>query len=240
MKQFSFSSLLTYLHSLSNKDNIEGMSRYGIKSKKVLGINAPVLRKLAKQIGKDHALARELWSTEILEARILAALVDDPKLVTERQMDEWVHGFDNWAICDGCCSNLFDKTSYAYKKAFDWVQSEKEFVRRAGFVMMAALAVHDKKSNDEWFISFLPIIKEYAIDERNFVKKAVNWSLRQIGKRNFTLNNKAVQLTREIHELDSKSAKWIASDALRELTSEAVQKRLGKKYTRSKVKEIQI
>jgi len=156
-------------------------------------------------------------------------MVDDPQMVTERQLDRWVSEFDSWDVCDQCCSNLFGETKFAYNKAFEWSSEEKEFVKRAGFVMMAVLAVHDKNAKDEEFMRFLPIIKRKSVDERNFVKKAVNWALRQIGKRNANLNRAAVKAAEEIKKMDSKSAKWIASDAIRELTSHSVTRRLQHK-----------
>lgn len=214
------------LKSRSSRRNVKGMARFGINTKKALGISMPVLRKMAKEIGIDHKLAKRLWTSGIHEARILACLIDDPALVTEEQMDRWVKGFDSWDVCDQCCMNLFDKTNFAYQKAEEWSEGSAEFVKRAGFTMMAALAVHDKRSEDIYFTPFLPIIKREATDERNFVKKSVNWALRQIGKRNQNLNISAIKTAKEIQKIDSKSAHWIASHALRELTSEKVQQKL--------------
>jgi len=192
-------------------------------------VSVYALRKMAREIGKDHALAQELWASGIHEARLLASFVDKPEMVTEAQLESWVKEIDSWDICDQCCSNLFDKTGFAYRKAVEWSEREEEFVKRAGFTLMAALAVHDKKATDEEFLKFLIIIKREAIDNRNYVKKAVNWSLRQIGKRNPYLNKMAIQNAKEIQIIDSKSARWIASDAIRELTSEAVQEKLAAK-----------
>lgn len=228
-KNSKYDSIIKHLHSLANPLNVEGMRRFGIRSKKVLGVSTNELRGIAKEIGKDHTLAQMLWRTEIFDARVLAIFIEDPKLVTKDHMDRWARDFDNWAVCDGCCVHLFDKVSNAYEKTFEWTQSDKEFIKRAGYVMMAVLAVQDKKASDKKFIRFFPIIIRGSTDERNFVKKAVNWSLRQIGKRNSALNKKAIQTAKEIYELNTKSARWIASDALRELTSEAVQKRLSSK-----------
>jgi len=184
---------------------------------------------MAREFGKNHDLAQELWATGVLEARGIAALIDEPSKVTEKQMEQWVKDFDNWAVCDGCCMNLFDKTRFAWKKVVEWSRREKEFEKRAAFSLMAVLAVHDKEAKDKQFLSLLPIIKREVVDERNYVRKAVNWALRQIGKRNLTLNKKAIQVAREIQKIDSKSARWIATDALRELTSVAVQRRLSRK-----------
>ena len=220
------SRILAELKSLANPDNVAGMARYGINSKNTLGVSIPRLRAMAKEIGRDHALALELWKSGIHEARILAGLIDDPVLVSEAQLDRWARDFDSWDVCDLVCSNLFDKTPFAHAKAIAWSLREEEFVKRAGFVLMAALAVHDKKAPAGSFRTFLPIIEREASDERNFVKKAVNWALRQIGKRSRELNKAAIAAARRIQKIDSKSARWIASDALRELASGAVQKRL--------------
>ena len=210
--------IIKQLKSLANPENAAGMARYGISSKNTLGISIPQLRAMAKEIGKDHLLAREIWKSGIHEARMLAGMIDDPKQVTEKQMENWAGDFDSWAVCDQVCSNLFDKTSFAYQKAVEWTRAEEEYVKRAGFVLMACLAVHDKKADNKQFERFLPIIKQGSIDERNFVKKAVNWALRQIGKRNPSLNRKAIALAEEIKKMDNRAARWIASDALRELT----------------------
>lgn len=226
VEQSRCDEILEKLKSLSNPAVVAGMARYGINPAKVYGVNIPPLRNLAREIKKDHALALELWDSGIHEARILATMVDDPKQVNEAQMENWVKGFDSWDVCDQCCSNLFDKTALAWNKAVEWSAREEEFVKRAGFVLMTQLAVHNKKATDEEFLKFLPIIKREAHDNRNFVKKAVNWALRQIGKRNRNLNRAAIATAQEIHAHESKSAKWIAADALRELTSEAVQQKL--------------
>jgi 3-methyladenine DNA glycosylase AlkD len=155
-------------------------------------------------------------------------MIDAPEKVTEAQLERWVKDFDSWDVCDQDCSNLFDQTKFAHKKAVEWSKRREEFIKRAGFVLMAALAVHDKEADNEKFLRFLRVIKREATDERNFVKKAVNWALRQIGKRNLSLNKSAIMTGKEIQKIDSKSARWIASDAIRELTSRMVQKRLGR------------
>jgi 3-methyladenine DNA glycosylase AlkD len=222
------------LRTLESPKDREGMARYGIKTDKAFGVSLYVLRDMAKDIGTDHALALALWDTGIHEAQLLAGIVDDPAQVTEEQMDRWVADFDSWDICDQGCSNLFDRTPFAYKKAFEWADDEREFVRRAGFVMMAALAVHDKKAGDEAFEQFSPVMKKYATDDRNFVRKAVNWALRNIGKRSPVLNRKAVEAAREIQAIGGKSARWIAADALRELEGEKVQQRLLAKGRKAK------
>lgn len=214
----SAEKVIVELKKYANAKNIEGMARFGIGGQNVLGgPSIPVLRKMAKEVGKNHTLALGLWKSEIHEARLLASFVDNFSEVTSGQMEEWVRDFDSWDICDQVCSNLFDKTPYAWQKVFEWVEEEEEFVRRAGFVLMATLSVHDKDASDDNFTQFFPLIKKYSVDERNFVKKAVNWALRQIGKRNGNLNKLALVCAKDILEIDSKSARWIAKDAIREL-----------------------
>ncbi|MDH3944308.1 MAG: DNA alkylation repair protein, partial [Anaerolineae bacterium] len=182
-------NILAKLKQMGNPEDAEGMARFGINTEKAYGIRIPALRKLGKEIGRDHELALGLWETGMHEARILASMVDDPEQVTEAQMDAWAGDFNSWDLCDQCCGNLFDKTPFAYDKAVEWSGREEEFVKRAGFAMMAWLAVHNKKTEDGLFEVFLPIIVREAPDERNYVKKAVNWALRQIGKRNLALNS---------------------------------------------------
>lgn len=224
----SANEIVIHLKSLSNQTYLKSMERFGIPTKYALGIALPVLRKYAKQLGKNHELAEKLWKTKIHEARLLAVFIDDAKKVTRDQMDRWAGDFYSWDICDQTCGSLFDRTPFAYKKAMEWASNEKEFIKRAGFAMMAALAVHDKKAKDEMFMAFFAFVEKEAWDDRNFVKKAANWALRQIGKRNMILNKKAIYLAEKIQKQDNKSAKWIASDALRELRSEAIKKRLKK------------
>ena len=218
--------VLDRLHALADPEAKEGMARFGIETGKALGVNIPTLRALAREIGRDHDLAEGLWASGIHEARILAALVDDPKLVNEEQMERWAVEIDSWDVCDGVCSTLFDRTPFAYVKAEEWSARDEEFVKRAGFVLMAALAVHDKQAPDERFLEMLPLIEREAHDERNFVKKAVNWALRQIGRRNRNLNRAAIGVGERIRAQGSRAARWIAADALRELRSEKVQARL--------------
>jgi 3-methyladenine DNA glycosylase AlkD len=221
--------IISYFKSLKNPANIEGMKRYGIAAEKAFGVNIPVIRKLARELRYNHNLAQELWETGLHEARILAFLIDDPKDVNVEQMERWVSEINSWDICDGCMSNLFDKTPYAYKKAVEWSRRKEEFVKRAGFVLMATLAVHDKKADESRFDKFFPLIEKEAKDERNFVKKAVNWALRQIGKRSPYLHKEAIKVAERIQKQENKSAKWIASDALRELRSEKVNVRRVRK-----------
>lgn len=192
-----------------------------------LGVAVPDMRKLAKQLGKNHKLALELWKTQIPEARIVAAMIDEPEKLTEKQMEEWVKAINSWDICDQVCMNLFEKTPLAWKKIFDWSKREEEFVKRTAFALIACLAWHNKEAEDAEFIKLFPVIKRGATDERNLVKKAVNWALRNIGKRNVNLNRAAIEVAKEIQRINSKTARWIASDAIRELESKAVQRRLS-------------
>jgi 3-methyladenine DNA glycosylase AlkD len=218
--------VINRLKSLGDPRIVEGMARFGIKSTSSFGVSVPKLRILAREVGRDHLLALRLWETGLHDARLLATMVDDPRQVTLEQMDKWARDFDSWDVVDGSCGNLFDKTPFAVAKAKEWCKREEEFVKRAGFVMMAELAVHDKEANDKVFLDFLPLIVGGASDGRNFVKKAVNWALRQIGKRNTKLNKAAVSTALKVQKIDSSAAKWVASDALRELKSAQVLKRL--------------
>lgn len=219
-------AILDQLQSLANPAAVAGMARFGINPENTYGVSIPELRRIAKRIGRDHNLALELWESGIHEARLLACFIADPNQVKEAQMERWVADFDSWDVCDQCCSNLFDKTPFAYQKAVEWSGRPEEFTKRAAFALMAALAVHDKKAENNRFEPFLPILVREAMDERNYVKKAANWALRQIGKRNRRLNRLAIQTAREIAQLDSRSARWIAADALRELQSEKIQNKL--------------
>lgn len=223
-----YDEVLAELQLLSDPAAIAGMARFGINPANCYGISMVKLRKLGKKIGKNDALATQLWHSGIHEGRILACLIDEPKEVTEAQLETWVKDFDSWDVCDQCCSALFQKTLWATQKAVEWSQREEEFVKRAGFVMMAQIAVHHKKAPDSHFEPFFPIIKREATDSRNFVKKAANWALRQIGKRNLTLNQKAIEVAEEMAQIDNKTARWIAKDALRELKSDKIQQRLRK------------
>lgn len=220
-----YNDVIRKLQRLSDPRAVAGMARYGIKPTKAFGVSIPNLRAVAKEIGTDHELALELWRSGIHEARILASMIADPDRTTERLVDSWVKDFDSWDTCDQCCMNLFRHTGFAYAKAVEWSADDKEYVKRAGFVMMACLAAGDKKADNEKFLELLPIIQRDAGDSRNYVQKAVNWALRQIGKRNASLNRKAIETAEEIQKMSLRSAKWIASDALRELRSEEVQTR---------------
>ena len=220
--------ILQQLHALGNPANVAGMARYGINPQGTLGISIPTLRQIAKQTGKNHALAQELWSSGIHEARILAAYLGDPKQLSEAEMERWALDFDSWDVCDQVCSNLFETSPHAVQKARQWSERPETFVKRAGFVIMASLAVHQKKLPDELFREFLELIARQANDERNFVRKATNWALRQIGKRNRALNQAAIETAQRLLESPSKAARWVATDSLRELQSEKVHIKLNK------------
>ncbi|MGB6874320.1 MAG: DNA alkylation repair protein [Dehalococcoidia bacterium] len=222
----SVKDVLDKLQSKAQPEQLKGMAKYGMTVEQRLGVSVPDMRKLAKEIGRDHKLALDLWRTGIAEARILAAMVGDPDKLTEEQMEDWVKGINSWDVCDQVCMNLFEKNQLAWKKIVDWSEREEEFVKRTAFSLIACLAWHDKKTSDEKFIELLPVIIRGATDERNFVKKAVNWALRNIGKRNLNLNEAAINTAKEIQQLDSKAARWVASDAIRELESDAIQSRL--------------
>ncbi|EKQ54598.1 MAG: putative DNA alkylation repair enzyme [Methanobacterium sp. Maddingley MBC34] len=224
----NYDEIIQELESLSNPDDVEGMARFGINPQKTYAVRIPELRKIAKKAGKNHQLAAQLWEAGYRETRILACMIEDPKKVTSQQLDLWASEFDYWEICDQCCMKLFRMTPFAYQKVFQWSESEEEFKKRAAFTLIAVLAVHDKKAPDERFEEFFPLIIKESTDTRIYVKKAVNWALRHIGKKNIVLNKKAIMVAGEIQKINSKSAKWIASDALRELESEKVQERLYK------------
>jgi len=225
----NYEEIITRLHQLANPENVKGMARYGITSNNNLGISIYQLRPLAKAIGINHTLALLLWDSKIHDARLLACFIDDPDKVTAEQMDRWAEDFDSWDICDQACTSLFDRTTLAYDKVFQWADNNKEFVKRASFSLIAGLAVHDTTAKDKDLERFFPLIITQAVDERNYVKKAVNWALRNLGKRNEHLNKTAVRTAKDIQKLNSPSARWIASDALRELTSQKVRQKLEMK-----------
>src|SRR5262249_54300827 len=203
--------------------------RFGIKTDNARGVNTPSLKALAREIGRDHRLASKLWVTGIFEARVVAAMIDEPDKVTRRQVECWAGELDSWGSCDGCCCYLFRKTPCAWEIAVDWAGRRGEFVKRAGFALMAYLAVHDKAADDARFVALLPVIEREADDDRPFVRKAVNWALRQIGKRNVRLHAKAIAAAERIRKRGTRSARWIAADSLRELRSEGAQARLKRK-----------
>ena len=224
--EWSVGRTVAELRRLGAKRNVEGMARYGIRAKKVFGVSKPNLDALARKIGKNHALGLKLWSTGIQDAKILAGLVSEPAKVTAAQMELWVRDFDNWDSCDGTCCHLFVLAPAAWTKALAWTKRKDEFQKRGGFALAAYLAYRDKSANDGKYLSFLKVIEREADDDRNFVRKAVNWALRNIGKRNRRLNRAAIATARRLRKRDSRAARWIAADALRELEGEAVQARL--------------
>lgn len=225
--------IIAELRELADPSRVAMYDRFAIKTNQILGISTPDVKAFAKEVKKlvadRHAVAAELWQSGIYEARAIAFLIDDPKLVTPEQMDSWCADFDNWATVDGACGYLFCRTKYAYEKAVEWTTREPEFEKRAGFSMMAYLAVHDKKAPDDKLAGFFPLLELHSDDERNFVKKAVNWALRQIGKRSLALNELAIESAERIKATGTKAGRWIAADALRELRSEAVRERLSRK-----------
>lgn len=228
-KKATADQVVRKLRSLRNEKNLAGMARFGIATDKAFGIKHPILKKIARELGRDTQLAQDLWDSGYHEARLIAPLVADPKTFTEKQADAWVEDINSWDICDGFIGSLVDRSPFAWKKAKQWGKRDEEFVRRAGFALMAWLAVHDKKASNDEFAKLLPLIARYSTDERNYVKKAVNWALRQIGKRNLALNKQAIKAAREIARIDSKSARWIAADALKELSDPARQSKLKDK-----------
>jgi 3-methyladenine DNA glycosylase AlkD len=217
------------LRRRGERRNIEGMARFGIRSELVLGVAKPMLDALARKIGRNHELSLRLWATGIHDVRLLAMLISEAEKVTAAQMESWVRDFDNWDVCDGTCCHLFVFAEPAWNKAYLWTSRKAEFQKRAGFALAAYLAVHDKKARDAAYRKFFPMIEREARDERNFVRKAVNWALRNIGKRNRRLNREAIACAERIRKNGVGASRWIAGDALRELQSEAVQKRLRKK-----------
>jgi 3-methyladenine DNA glycosylase AlkD len=221
--------LMRRLKDKARPEQLDGMARFGISTKKRLGVSIPDLRALAKEIKKDHDLALKLWDTGIADARILAGMIDEPNKLTGRQMEDWVKDFDSWDVCDQVCMNLFEKTPLARGKIKQWSRRKEEYVKRAAFALIACLAWHDRTAGDSVFTALFSLIKKASTDERNYVKKAVNWALRNIGKRNSDLNRAALKLAKEIIALDSRPARWIASDAIRELSSMPVKKRLEKR-----------
>jgi 3-methyladenine DNA glycosylase AlkD len=230
-----YEEVIKKLEGMKNPRNVEGMARFGIRPKtKVFGVPVPVMRKMAREIRKlvgcptPHELAMKLFDSGIHEARLLGSMTADAEKLTEKEIEKWVKTFDSWDIVDQTCMNLFDKSKIAVKKIAEFAKREAEFEKRTAFALIAALASHDKVSKDEYFIRFFPLIKKASTDERNFVRKAVNWALRGIGKRNKKLNKEAINLAQDLQKINSKSAKWIANNALTELTGQAVQKRLCK------------
>ncbi len=221
--------VLAWLQRRGTQRTIAGMARYGIQAKRAFGVPMGTLLSLSKRLGEDHALSVALWESGWYEARLLAALVGDPKRVTRRQMNAWASGFENWADCDTVCFKLWDRTPFAWEKARQWSRSPRELVKRGGFVLMACLAGHDKTSPDKKFLGFLPLIEKGARDERNFVKKGVNWALRGIGRRSPALHAAALKVARRLALSEDAAPRWVGKDALRELSSPKVRAALARR-----------
>jgi 3-methyladenine DNA glycosylase AlkD len=222
---YSVNDIVKKLKSKANPDNLEGMARYGISTGNRLGNPIPEMRKLAKEIGKNHKLAGELWAEGFAETKILASMIGEANKLTEEQVEKWVADFDSWDVCDQVCMNLFEKMPFVQKKIKEWSKRKEEFVKRAAFSLIACIAVHDKKITDDELTKFFPVIKNAAMDERNYVSKAVSWALRNIGKRNKNLNKEAIKFAKELESTDSKSARWIAKDTLKDIQREKVKKK---------------
>lgn len=220
--------VMDMLRDTADPAQLEGMARFGIETNQRLGISIPDLRRIARDIAPSHELALELWETGNQEARILASMVDIPEEARNEQLESWVKDFNSWDICDQVCDNLIEHTRFAWDKIHEWHAREEEFVKRAAYVLIACKAWHDRQADDQRFIDLFPLIKAGATDTRNFVRKAVNWAIRNIGKRNPALNRASIALSRELLEMDDRTARWIAGDALRELQSEKIQQRLKK------------
>ena len=208
--------ILREMRALADPAALEGMARFGIDTSSSLGLNTPTIRAIARRVGKDQALAEKLWDSGVREARILASMVADPRAITRSTMDRWVRDFNSWDVCDSCCCDLFDRTPFVWQKIPKWAADKREYVRRAAFSTLACAAVHDKTADDQRFLDGLVLVEKYAIDHRNFVRKAVNWALRNIGKRNTRLLPAAIACAERVRAQDSKAARWIAADALRE------------------------
>lgn len=227
-------SVIATLKKLATSKTRDGMARYAIPADNAFGVSVGQLKQLAKKLGPNHTLATSLWSTGWYEARMLACFVDDPALVTSAQMNQWVRDFDNWAICDTACFALFDRTSHAWGKLPQWAARREEFIKRAAFALLWGLTVHDKTAGDELFFKGLLLIEGAAGDARNFVKKAVNMALRAVGKRNRALHAAAVEVAQRLSAAVDPTPRWIGRDALRELTSAAVQTRLARRPQRGR------
>lgn len=224
----NLTEVLDQLKVLSTPEHFAKMSHFGINDVKALGVKVPLLRQLAKKIGKSHGLAFDLWATEIHEARLLAGMIEIPSLITESQFDSWVSDFDSWDLCDSVCDVLM-KTPFVLQKIDQYSNQEQVFVKRTAFTLMCKLAFHDKKAGNDLFCHFYSLIEQQAWDDRNFVRKAVNWALRQIGKRNEYLRLEAITVAGRIYEQNTKSSRWIANDAIRELTDSKVVLRVRSK-----------
>lgn len=227
MKIGSAEAAIAHLRGLAEPESRAGMARFGINTDHALGLSMPVLRATARLVGRNQTIAEELWRSGLHEARILAALVAEPAACDAALLERWAEDLDSWDVTDQFCLILVRRTAEPYRLIRPWCARPETFVRRAGFALIACLAVHDKGAPDDRFLPLLPVIEAAADDDRNFVKKAVNWALRQIGKRNAGLNRAAVDCAEALAARPGRSARWIGRDALRELTSEKVQRRLS-------------
>lgn len=219
---------ITWLRKHGTKRTRDGMARYGLPSDKAFGVPVGTIQQYAKRLGRDHDLALGLWNTGWYEARMLATFIDIPEKVTAAQMDQWCEEFDNWGICDTACFHLFDRTPHAWRKVTQWSRRRGEFAKRGAFALLACLALHDKGADDEPFARSLPLIEKAATDERNFVMKGVNWALRAVGRRNTALNTAAVAVARRLAGSSEAAPRWVGRNALKELTSPAMVRRLAK------------
>lgn len=218
---------LDSLERMGTARDRDNLARFGITTDRAFGVSVANVRRLAKRLGRNHALAAALWDTGWYEARLLASFVDEPARVTAAQMERWCRAFDNWAVCDTVCFHLFDRVPHAWEKIGPWSARREEFVRRAAFALIASLALHDKTAGDERFLECLPLVERASADERNFVKKGVSWALRVVGRRGAALNAAAVTLAKRLSASPDAPARWVGRDALRELTSPAVVRRLA-------------
>ena len=212
-------AVLASLEGMSARKDRENLARFGITAGKAYGVSMANIQTLAKRLGRDHALAGALWKSGWYEARMLAAFVDEPEKVTATQMERWCRDFDNWGICDTVCFQLFDRTPHAWDKVDRWCDRDEEFVKRAGFALLACLALHDKRADDKAFVRALHALERGARDERNFVKKGVSWALRLIGRRNPALNVAALQVARRLADSPDAAARWVGRGAFKELTA---------------------
>jgi 3-methyladenine DNA glycosylase AlkD len=208
-------AVVATLKRLSNKATRDGMARYAIPSDNAFGVTVGAMRKLAKELGRSHELAGELWQTGWYEARMMSSLLDEPERVTPAQMDRWCRDFDSWAICDTVCFHLFDRTPHAFRKVEQWARWEGEFQKRAAFALLASLALHDKHTEDAPFAKCLPLVERAATDERNFVKKGVNWALRAVGRRSPKLRAASIQVAQRLADSPHATPRWVGKDALR-------------------------
>jgi len=220
--------IIARLEAAASPNDAAGMARFGIRGARVLGVPVKTLRAIARETGRSHTLAEALWASGIHEARILASIVGDPKRVTLAQMEQWVADLDSWDLCDQCCTNLWVRTLFARDQALVWSERAEEFVKRAGFVLMVQVAGKDKRAPTILLHSYLARAEQEAHDERNFVKKAVSWAMREIGQRNADLNAAAIATSQRLQASDSRAARWVGSDALRELTSEKIAQRVAR------------